>query len=91
MCIYIYIYEQIFLDHKSWSPLILSPREATFSIGTDATCALKVKGPLVSRSHAVVPWRSREARSGHGLKWWENDDDPLELGIYIYIYIHIKT
>lgn len=30
--------------------------EATFAIGQDPTCALKVKGPLVSRSHAVVSW-----------------------------------
>lgn len=35
----------------------LTADKATFSIGTDATCALKVKGPLVSRSHAVVEFQ----------------------------------
>ncbi len=37
--------------------------EATFSIGQDPTCALKVKGPLVSRSHAVVSWHQVEIQA----------------------------
>jgi len=35
----------------------LTPDKATFAIGQDPTCALKVKGPLVSRSHAVVEFQ----------------------------------
>mmetsp|Transcript_94189 Transcript_94189/g.224218 ORF Transcript_94189/g.224218 Transcript_94189/m.224218 type:complete len:273 (+) Transcript_94189:2-820(+) len=35
----------------------LTSDKATFSIGTDPTSALRVKGPLVSRSHAVVEFQ----------------------------------
>lgn len=35
----------------------LTAEKATFAIGTDGNCALRVKGPCVSRSHAVVEFQ----------------------------------
>ncbi|CAK9098914.1 unnamed protein product [Durusdinium trenchii] len=35
----------------------LTVEKATFSIGTDPSCSLRVKGPLVSRNHAVVEFQ----------------------------------